>query len=88
MVGRQGAEVVRRLLPAPLSELLRAHLRALYPVATSDEQRLTVTVQFVVSAFLGLLTWWLDEDVPMPADDIHEIFRQLAAEGVGSFLAT
>jgi AcrR family transcriptional regulator len=85
MIGRQGSETVRRLLPEPLSNLVREHVRAQFPNWQGDDQRLAAAVQFIVSAFLGTLTWWLDTDAPCSADEIFAICKKLTADGATSF---
>jgi AcrR family transcriptional regulator len=85
MMGSRGSESVRRLLPEPLSNLMREHLRAQFPGWQGDEQQLEVAVQFIVSACLGTLTWWLDTDAPYAADDIFDICRRMASDGANSF---
>ena len=88
LIGRQGSETVRRLLPEPLSALVREHVRAQFPGWQGDEPHLAAAVQFIVSAFLGTLTWWLDTDAQVSADEIFTICRSLAAEGATSFFGT
>lgn len=85
MLGRQGSETVRRLVPEPLSNLVREHVRAQFPEWQGDEQQLAAAVQFIVGAFLGTLTWWLDTDAPYTADETFDICRRLAVEGATSF---
>lgn len=36
---------------------------------------------YVVSSFIALLTWWIDNDYPFPAERINEIYRQLVEPG-------
>jgi hypothetical protein len=43
-------------------------------------------VQFLAGACLGLLIWWLDNDVPYSAEELHAIFRRLTTQGVRRFL--
>jgi AcrR family transcriptional regulator len=85
MLGNRGSETVRRLLPEPLSNVMREHLRAQFPDWQGDEQQLAVAVQFIVNACLGTLTWWLDTDAPYSADDTFEVCRRLASDGANSF---
>ena len=85
MIGKQGSETLRRLLPEPLSNLVREHVRSQFPGAHGDEARLEAAVQFIVSAYVGMLTWWLDTGAPYSADEIFSVFRDLTAEGVTAF---
>jgi len=43
---------------------------------------LDVFVQYLFSAFLGLLTWWLDNDSPYSAEQMNDFYRQLVEPGV------
>lgn len=88
MVGKRSAEVFVRFLQEQLSELMRGHLHAQLPEQTNNEPRLTIAVQFLVSALIGLLDWWTLSDTPYTADDMHAIFKRLTAQGVKRFLTT
>src|SRR5262245_60727367 len=64
LMGKRGAGVILRYAHQDLSALFREHLddvvarRNVKPAVPLD-----VTVHFVVSALLAVLTWWLDNDV-------------------------
>jgi AcrR family transcriptional regulator len=81
MIGRQGSETIRRLLPEPVSNFVREHIRSQFPEWKGDEQKLAACVQFIVGGFLGTLTWWLDTDAPDTADEIFETCRKLIVDG-------
>jgi AcrR family transcriptional regulator len=85
MIGRQGSETLRRLLPEPLSNLVREHVRSQFPDACGDAGRLEAAVQFIVSAYIGMLTWWLDTGAAYSADEMFIVFRKLTAEGATAF---
>lgn len=85
MIGRQGSETLRRLLPEPLSNLVREHVRSAFPDACGDTRRLEAAVQFIVSAYIGMLTWWLDTGAAYSADEIFTVFRNLTADGATDF---
>jgi hypothetical protein len=36
---------------------------------------------YVASSFIALLTWWIDNKFPCPAETINEYFRQLVEPG-------
>jgi AcrR family transcriptional regulator len=85
MIGSQGSETIRRLMPEPVSNIVRMHVRSQFPGWTGDEQQLAVGVQFIVGGFLGTLTWWLDTDAPETADEIFEACRKLIVDGASAF---
>ena len=84
MLGRQGSETVRRLLPEPISRMVRELVVARYPDRRVDDRELAAAVQFIVSAFLGTLTWWLDTDAPFTADEMFELCQKLTVDGAAA----
>lgn len=41
-----------------------------------------ILTQYVVSAFMGLLTWWLNNHSPYTAEQMNVFFRQLVEPGI------
>jgi AcrR family transcriptional regulator len=82
MFGKQGGEVVVRQLRKLLSGLAGEQMRA----AARQGQRFNVPeealVQWVVSSFLALLTWWLDQDIPLTAEQADNVLWKLARPGI------
>src|SRR6266511_3287723 len=76
-----------RILRENVSDLVREHFRSQLPGWKEDQTQLEAAVQFVVSALIGVITWWLDNDVPYSAEDIYLMFRRLTTQGVKRFLA-
>ena len=81
----EGVEMVARLLRAHLSALVEQRLRAMQP-APVPELAVTVTAQAVVGAFLALLQWWLEKEMPLSPEQMDAYFRQLALPGVQTML--
>lgn len=88
LVGRQGSETIRRLLPEPMANLVRDHVRARYAVRAGDDQRLAAVVQFIVGGLLGTLIWWLDTDAPVAADELFTVCQRMASHGADAFFGT
>jgi hypothetical protein len=36
---------------------------------------------YVASSFIALMTWWIDNDYPLPAEKMNEYYRQLVEPG-------
>ena len=85
-MGRQGGAVVLTHIRKYLFAAIRDHLK---PIASS-KQNASVPVDalahYLVSSFLTLLTWWLDSDLPYPAERINDMYLQLARPGVDAVL--
>lgn len=43
--------------------------------------------EFVVSTMLAMTSWWLDNDLPLPADEMHSLLMALMMPGVERALA-
>jgi AcrR family transcriptional regulator len=86
LVRKGGAEVVVRILRDHVTDLVREHLRSQVPELGRDQPQLEAAVQFVVGAGMGLLIWWLDNEIPYSAEELYAIFRRLTTQGVRRFL--
>jgi AcrR family transcriptional regulator len=89
LVGKRGGGIVLKRAHEELAALLREHFEdafaqhQLQPVVPSE-----VMIQFLVSALLGLLTWWLDKQMPYPPDEMSRAFWHLTHSGVSGVLDT
>ncbi|MER8824301.1 MULTISPECIES: TetR-like C-terminal domain-containing protein [unclassified Mesorhizobium] len=63
---------------------MRAELAANKDRKLPDVVPNELIVQFVVGAFLSVLIWWLDGGAKLPPQQVDQIFRRLATEGVPS----
>ncbi|HEX6353123.1 TetR/AcrR family transcriptional regulator [Actinophytocola sp.] len=86
LLGRRGANVALRAGRRMLTNVLATHLRTRLNV--EDQQRLDLTVAFLVNGLLGLFTWWLDTQPHLTADRVYADFEHLATQGISAFLTT
>jgi AcrR family transcriptional regulator len=42
----------------------------------------TVTTNYITGAFIGLLSWWLESEMPYPPDEIFDLYNQITVRGV------
>ena len=64
-----------------LCDLVRAELKAMDRETGGDALPRDLAVQFVVGAYMAVLTWWLDTGAKLPPHLIDAMFRRLATEG-------
>lgn len=88
LAGKSGAGLILRVLRDTVVDLLRDHLAATFPRSADDTQRLDVAVQYVAGGFMGLTTWWLENEVPDSAEEIYATFRLLTTKGVKALLSS
>ena len=46
--------------------------------------QILLTNQFIVGAYMAVLTWWLDKGAKLPPAKIDAMFRRLAGKGIES----
>lgn len=85
-VGKQSGAIVHDHIQRILTDLIRDDLAAWMPRNTPPPLPLDVVVLYTVSAFHGLLTGWLDQNMPYTAEEMDRTFRALVLPGIGAGL--
>lgn len=81
LAGKRGADVLREGLRRQVTEAMTRHLGEFVP---ADDPALSreVAVEFMISALLGLLAWWLDHDMPYTPEEMAAMYMRLVLQGV------
>jgi AcrR family transcriptional regulator len=82
LVGGRGGTVSLSTIRQILSDLVRDELAATVHKKPEDVIPRELVVQFVVGAYMAVLTWWLDGGAKLPPHRIDAMFRRLATEGI------
>ena len=82
LVGGRGGAVSLGQIRQILSDLVRNELAATDGRNAADDVPRELVVQYVVGAFMAVMTWWLDGGAKLPPKRIDAMFRRLAAEGI------
>jgi len=61
---------------------VRDELTATRNKVTANVVSRELVVQFVVGAFMAVLTWWLDRRAELPPEQVDAMFRRLALQGI------
>jgi hypothetical protein len=81
LVGSRGGAMTLDAIRQILSDLVRDELAATATKAGDDTPR-ELVIQYVVGAYMAVLTWWLDGGAKLSPERIDEMFRRLATGGV------
>jgi AcrR family transcriptional regulator len=73
-------------LQTALSRAIEPALSTLCAERRSPPIPLPAVSEYLASAFLTLLKWWLAADMPYPPEQMENIFQQLALPGVWAML--
>jgi AcrR family transcriptional regulator len=84
LVGSRGGTVSLGSIRKILSDLVRDELAANVDKNSTDAIAIPreLVVQYVVGAYMAVMTWWLDGGAKLPPQRIDAMFRRLATEGI------
>jgi AcrR family transcriptional regulator len=80
LVGGRGGTVAVNEIRRILSEMVKKELSGVRHDETIPQE---VRIQFVVGAFLTVLTWWLERRPKLKPSQVDTIFRHLVINGIG-----
>src|SRR5262249_10463340 len=86
LLGPHSAAIVEPRIHHILADLVREELAAFVPAGAALVIPLDVVVQYTVSAFLGLLRWWMEQPTPCAAEEIDRQFRTLTMPAITTTL--
>ncbi len=82
LIGGRGGVVALGTIRQILSELVRNELATTVDKKSADVIPRELVVQYVVGAFMAVMTWWLDGGAKLPPHRIDAMFRRLATDGI------
>lgn len=82
LVGGRGGTVSLASIRKLISDLVRNELAATAERNSADATPRELVVQYVVGAYMAVLTWWLDGGAKLPPKRMDEMFRRLASKGI------
>lgn len=87
LFGKQAGAVMLNHLQKALTAYLKEQFQAMFP-KKKQPVPLDIFVQYFVSTFLGLLTWWLDNDASDSAVQMNGYYRTLTEPTVQALLGS
>ncbi|MBN9270895.1 TetR/AcrR family transcriptional regulator [Mesorhizobium sp. 65-26] len=82
LAGGRGGEVSLGSIREILSDLVRAELAVTAAKNLPGAAPREFVVQYVVGAYMAVLTWWLDRGAKPPPAEVDRMFRRLATDGI------
>jgi AcrR family transcriptional regulator len=86
MVGRHSWTIIQQYAHKFLFTLIKEHLKPKISAKNKTPVPLDIVAHHIVSSFLALLTWWLEQKTPYTAEQMTEIFKNLTKPGVDAGL--
>jgi len=82
LVGSRGGTLSLTTIRKILSDLVRDELAEGGGKNSADALPRELVIQYVVGAYMAVMTWWLDGGAKLPPERIDAMFRRLATEGI------
>jgi AcrR family transcriptional regulator len=82
LLGPDSGAIVEPRIQQILAELASEELAACVPSGVVPAVSLDVVVQYTVSAFIGLLRWWMEQPSRCSAEEIDRQFRALTIPAI------
>ena len=83
VVGRESGFIVDRQMRRLLVELVRDEITS-SDQAKAKQPWADMVSQYVVGALMSMVTWWLDFNVKLSAEEIDKTFRQMTLPAIAS----
>ena len=81
-VGGRGGGIALGAFRQILSDLVRDEFSATVHESSAGAIPRELVVEYVIGAYMAVLTWWLDGGAKLPPPRIDAMFRRLATEGM------
>ncbi|MBT3306292.1 MAG: TetR/AcrR family transcriptional regulator [Alphaproteobacteria bacterium] len=82
LIGGRGGIICLNCIRQILADLVRNELTETTAKSSADAVPEELVVQYVVGAYMAVLTWWLDRKAKLPPEKIDEMFRRMALQGI------
>lgn len=83
LVGSRGGAIALTTIRHTLCEIVRCELAETRGKDAHGIPR-EFAVQYIVGAYMAVLTWWLDGGAKLPPQRIYAAFQRLATDGIAS----
>jgi AcrR family transcriptional regulator len=82
VVGKQSGQLMQRHLEKTLTERVKRRVERHWTGQRRQAVPPDILTHYIVSAFMSLMIWWLDHDLPHPPERMDRIYRQLIRAGI------
>jgi len=82
IAGKQSGEMILKYLHRYLYDMLIVPHRSLMKHRKTQPVPVEITTHWIVTSLLSLMIWWLENNMPYPAERMDEMFRQLTMPGI------
>jgi AcrR family transcriptional regulator len=81
LLGRQGIAMFNHPIYDFLFAYMQKHIEQPKALGKGNSFQKQMVAHYFTSAFIGVLRWWVEQDMPCTAEDMGKYFRMLSATG-------
>jgi AcrR family transcriptional regulator len=81
LLGRQGIAIFNHPVYDVLFAYMQKHIEQPKALGKGNSLQTQMVAHYFTSAFIGVLRWWVEQDMPCTAEDMGKSFRRLSATG-------
>jgi AcrR family transcriptional regulator len=82
VAGKQSGITVVYHMKNMLSDLIKQEIENHDAAHITGEIPSHIVIEFIVNTFMSLLTWWMDYNMPCPANEVDSMFHKLVFRGI------
>lgn len=82
LLGENGVPAFTNKIQSLLVSYITKWFEELYEKGDLQFPSSEVVIQYYGAAYLGVISWWLENDMPSSAEDLSELLIQLTNQGV------
>ena len=87
LVGNRGGAIALDTIRQILTDIVRGEAVRNPSMKSEAVVPPEIVIQYIVGAYMSVLTWWLNGGAKLPPAQIDAMFQRLALQGIGAALA-
>jgi AcrR family transcriptional regulator len=86
ILGEQGVPLMMARLRNLIEDIINRWLKVLLPTTFADKILPDIATNFFGSAYLGVITWWLENDMPYTPTEMERFLIRISNMGIRSMI--
>jgi AcrR family transcriptional regulator len=86
ILGEQGVPLMIARLRHLIEDIINRWLKVLLPTTFADKNLPDIATNFLGSAYLGVITWWLENDMPYTPKEMERYLIRVSNLGIRSMM--
>jgi AcrR family transcriptional regulator len=82
ILGEQGGPIFMARVRQFIADITKKWLEVFMPSTFLEKELLDITINFLGSAYLGVITWWLENDMPYTPIEMEKHLLKLTNQGI------